>query len=272
MDSVFVRLREMVRKQSAPLAVRLLLKDVISLRDNGWCVDKSVAAPTDELRTCVGRSVDREPPKPKQMPRPVEQIITGERSMLSLAREMLLAPVDAPRRPTTGKHSPTQKEHKEPKEHNKPKENKELPIKAAPGLTKMKPAAFNPVVFHREVSVTLRDLGSDANTTAAVQRIKAQNVPQAHQAKEYADLLTRVVEISRKAVRQSAFIFAAGLVNNAFDANECLAGVKVFFEEVYADLCEDVPQLPTIIRAEFLPTLQSAFGTNALEKLLPENL
>ena len=42
MDAVFARLREMVRKQSAPLAVRLLLRDVISLLD-GWCVDKSVA-------------------------------------------------------------------------------------------------------------------------------------------------------------------------------------------------------------------------------------
>jgi len=47
--------------------------------------------------------------------------------------------------------------------------------------------------------------------------------------------------------------------------------VKVFFDEVYADLCEDVPQLPTIIRAEFLPTLQPAFPNIALEKLLPEN-
>jgi hypothetical protein len=141
-----------------------------------------------------------------------------------------------------------------------------------PALAKAKPAAFNPVVFHREVSITLRDLGSDGNTTAAVQRINAQNVPVAHQAKEYADLLTRVVEISRKAVRHAAFAFAAGLVNNAFDATECLAGVKVFFDEVYADLCEDVPQLPTIIRAEFLPTLQSAFPNNALEKLFLENL
>jgi len=208
------------------------------------------------------------------MPRPIEPTVMGERSMLSLAREMLLAPVDAPRRPpTTGKHnSPLQKE-KEPKEQLiKLKENKEVLIKAAPGLTRIKPTTFNPVVFHREVSVTLRDLGSDANTAAAVQRIQAQNVPVAHQAKEYTDLLTRVVEISRKAVRQSAFVFAAGLVNDAFDANQCLAGVKVFFEEVYEDLCEDVPQLPTIIRAEFLPTLHSTFETNALEKLLPENL
>lgn len=275
MDTVFIRLREMVRKQSAPLAVRLLLKDVISLRDNGWCVDTSVTVPADELRTCVGRSVDREPPKPKQMPRPVEPTVTGERSMLSLAREMLLAPVDAPRRsPTTGKHnSPLQKEKEQKEQLIKLKENKEVLVKAAPpGLTKIKPTTFNPVVFHREVSVTLRDLGCDANTAAAVQRIKAQNVPVAHQAKEYADLLTRVVEISRKAVRQTAFVFAAGLVNDAFDAHECHAGVKVFFEEVYADLCEDVPQLPTIIRAEFLPTLQSTFETNALEKLLPENL
>jgi len=263
MDAVFARLREMVRKQSAPPAVRFFLRDVIALRDNGWRVEKSAASPADELRTCVGRSVDREPPKPKQMPRPVEQPIIGERSMLSLAREMLLAPVDAPRRANLIKH------HVPP-----PKESKDQ-IRSTPVKVISKPAKsalFNPVVFHREVSVTLRDLGSDGNIAAAVLRIQLQNVPKSHQAKEYADLLTRVAEISRKAVRHSAFAFAGSLVDQVFDDVECLAGVKVFFEEVYADLCEDVPQLPSIIRAEFLPTLQPAFPASSLEKLLPEKV
>jgi len=265
MDTIFLRLREMVRKQSAPLAVRLLLRDVISLRDNGWCVDRCASHRSDELRTCVGRSVDREPPKPKQIQRHVEQPVTGKSSMLSLAREMLLAPVDAPKRaPTLKHHAP-----RDLRDQNHAKEATGMQKKEN-AIAKPKSVAFNPVVFHREVSVTLRDLGSDGNTMAAIQRIKAQNVPIAHQSKEYVDLLTRVVEISRKAVRHAAFAFAAGLVSNAFDPNECLMGVKVFFDEVYEDLSEDVPQLPTIIRAEFLPTLQPAFPNNAIANLLPE--
>lgn len=289
MDAVFCRLREMVRKQSAPLAVRLLVKDVISLRDNWWRFD-GAAPQTDQFRICADRSVEREPPKPKQMHSPVEQTVTGARGMLSLAREMLLAPVEAPRRTTLirqqlpvangaqdskgwrstpGKESTTKESTSTVKESSIRDSKAMLAKKPALPKTKL---AFNPIVFHREVSVTLRNLGSDGNITSAIQRIIGQNVPVAHQATEYADLLTRIVEIARKAVRHAAFAFAAGLVKTAFDETECIAGVKVFFDEVFADLCEDVPQLPSIIRAEFLPTLQSAFPKKMIEQHFPENL
>merc|ERR1711862_255894 len=58
------------------------------------------------------------------------------------------------------------------------------------------PEPFNSASFRRELSLVMADLRVSSNVAAAVQRIRAQNVPVSHQAQEYADIVTRASECS----------------------------------------------------------------------------
>jgi len=134
---------------------------------------------------------------------------------------------------------------------------------------------FDAVAFHKELSTILRDLGSNYNVAAAVGRVRAQNVPVRLQGQEFTDILTRAVEERRGPARRSAFAFAAGLAaaeQSAFDRSACFQGIKMFFEEVYAELCTEVPRLPAIVTAELLPTLRSVLPTAQLNTALPAEM
>merc|ERR1719443_2609370 len=134
---------------------------------------------------------------------------------------------------------------------------------------------FDIRAFHRELSATLRDLCADRNVASAVRRVRAQNVPVKFQAAEFANIVTRAAEETRGPARRSSFAFAAGLAaadTSAFDKNACLDGIKVFFNEVYEDLCTEVPRLPAIVSAELVPTLRSVLPLSNLNAILPEEL
>jgi len=272
---VFSKMHELASGFKAPLSARLLLRDVLTLRESGWRAQAEVvAAPKqrpDDFRTPQGtRSALGLPEKDiihKQQPPPVETSKPGQQSMLSLAREMLLAPVPPPnvRGARNGPRPPPRNVNSTPV----------LAYASSPAPISSIAPAFEPKAFRRELSATLRDLAADGNAAAAVRRIRAQNVPLSHQSRELTDLLTRACEVPRKAARHSAFAFAAGLAAaspSAFDRDECLAGVGVFFREVYDDLCEEVSQLPSLIEREMLPTLRAVFSEEALREVLPESL
>merc|ERR1719174_1299235 len=101
---VFSKMHELASGFTAPLSARLLLRDVLTLREAGWREQAEVvAAPKqrpDDFRTPQGtRSAMGLPEKDiihKQQPAPVAASAPGQQSMLSLAREMLLAPVPPP--------------------------------------------------------------------------------------------------------------------------------------------------------------------------------
>jgi hypothetical protein len=127
---------------------------------------------------------------------------------------------------------------------------------------------FNPVVFHRELSVTLRQLSLDGDVDKAVAKIVAQQVPLDKQEKEFADLLTRACEMSRDIPRQAAFALAASIASSdpgVFDHAAAWSGTKLFFETVYSELCTEVPKLPLIVRTELLPALRTVFTQSLLD-------
>jgi hypothetical protein len=268
MNVVFDGLGEIAHKRLIPPSLCLLIGEVIALRQSGWCVGKSHCQQSQML-TCVARSVEREPPKPKQHHKQAPTAQSSNTTMLSLAREMLLAPVASNQRknkevPNLLNHATCSHRHVA------------IPPTATVVTKKVTVVKnhFNAVAFHRVLSIVLRGLNSDGDVAIAVQKIQDQKVPQNQQAKEYADLLTRACEISRKAVRSSAFGLAAGLAAEprVFDHAECLKGLRMFFEEVYPDLCEEVTNLGVIIRTEMLPSLQVEFPSPRLEVLLPPDL
>lgn len=207
--------------------------------------------------------------------------------MLNLARAALLAPVESgarqPPKTQCTSTNPAMSLKKALRAEAKPLAGTpaDTPSGAVgqlrPQAAKVSPvvqAAFDPKTFHRELSAILRELSATADVGVAVNRIRRQNVPTAHQEKEYVDLLTRAVE-SRAPARRAAFALVAGLAGDepsVFDRTKCLAGLSDFFVEVYEDLCEEVPQLPTVVRDELLPAMLSVFPQHTLDGVLPSDL
>jgi len=131
---------------------------------------------------------------------------------------------------------------------------------------------YDPKVFHRELVAIFRELSQSTNVAAAVRRVRSQNVPQAHQAGETTDILTRAAEECRGTHRRLFFAFAAGLAkgdSSAFEKIEVVSGVQAFFNDVFEDLCEEVPRLPNIVEAELIPTLRAVFLAETINLSLP---
>lgn len=137
------------------------------------------------------------------------------------------------------------------------------------------PKVFTVKGFHKELTAIFKDLSADWNVGAAVGRVRAEGVPKANQATEFTDILTRASEERRGVVRRLSFAFAAGLVAadpSAFEKDECLAGLRSFFEDVFPDLCDEVPRLRSILANELLPTLYSVLPAKELASILPPDM
>ena len=146
-----------------------------------------------------------------------------------------------------------------------------------PGLvdvsTKPSPEPFNPKTFRRELVSILTDLAQSKNVAAAVRRVRAQQVPIELQATETVDILTRAAEENRGNPRRLYFAFVAGLARgnpSAFALAEVLSGIQIFFKDIYVDLCDEVPRLPSMIEVELVPTLREVFAVAIVESLLPK--
>merc|ERR1719235_3069471 len=138
---------------------------------------------------------------------------------------------------------------------------------------------FDPKAFRKELVSTLRELSALRNVARAVRRIRAQRVPEANQAAEFADLLTRAAEEPRGAIRRLWWAFAAGLGagvdapdGSAFTTEACKAGMELFFRETFPDLCEEIHRLPVAAKAELIPTLRTVFPEDVMEAVLPKVL
>jgi len=138
---------------------------------------------------------------------------------------------------------------------------------------------FEPKIFRKELVATLRELSTLRNVARAVWRVRMQRVPRAHQASEFADLLTRAAEEPRGAIRRLWWAFAAGLGagvdapdGSAFGMAQCTAGLELFFQDSYPNLCEEIPRLPVATKSELMPTLRSIFPKDVLEAVLPRAL
>jgi len=144
---------------------------------------------------------------------------------------------------------------------------------------KVREGPFEPKVFRKELVATLRELSTLRNVARAVWRVRMQHVPREHQAAEFADVLTRAAEEPRGAIRRLWWAFAAGLGagvdapdGSAFGTAECTAGLGLFFQDSYPDLCGEIPRLPVATKSELMPTLQSVFPKAVLDAVLPTEL
>lgn len=303
LDAIFSRIAKLSASREVPARKRFLLRDVLELREARWPEDAHAAAKAarapepmrlDEVRDSRQQpGVERSGSASWATPTPSSAAASpawAPATRTSLRADAVeFTPTRSALRADAVVFTPGEAATKMSPPSTP---STASPASSVPASPMSKPAAaraevlsppklpepcepFNPREFHRELSAVMKDLGMDRNVAAAVRKIRAQNVPQTHQAKEFADILTRAAEESRGPVRRSAFAFAAGLAaatDSAFDRKECIAGVGTFFSEVYEDLCEEVPRLAIIASAELLPTLCSVLPEAQLRALLPEEV
>lgn len=293
---VFSSMRKLSKDKSTQARVRFLLRDVLDVRDAGWshCTYKATLATApmklDEVRESAaheGKYISLE-----------DQIETDSllAGLLSISK---LANAKKENTPTSCQSASTEstpmnkfgRHHQSRRKVNFPKDAvpdaaySELPCdeKKAAGCGDISTASqrrphteiFDVVSFRRALASILADLASDRNVPAAVRRIRVQEVPAEFQAKEFADIITRIVEERRGPLRRCAFSFVAGLAapeKSAFDRDACLDGIGHFFREVYPQLCIEIPRLPAIATSELLPTLANVFPKDDLIRRLPEGM
>lgn len=140
---------------------------------------------------------------------------------------------------------------------------------APPGLDHVD---YTPKTFRKELTAIFKELASNRNVAAAVRRVRVQSVPLNRQAAEYTDIITRAAEEHRGICRRLYFAFATGLSAGAWDQDKCLSGLRTFFEDVFDDLCEELPRLPTMVRTELVPTLRSVIPEERLREVVPATL
>jgi len=132
-------------------------------------------------------------------------------------------------------------------------------LELPPGLPlpEAAPAAFEYTAqaFRRELTNIMRELRLHKNPGLAVSQVRNCSVPRQRQAAEYADILTRAAEESRGPARRICMAFVGG-VAKAFEKEECIAGLRMFFDVVYPDLCDEVPRLRSIVMTELFPVLK----------------
>lgn len=134
---------------------------------------------------------------------------------------------------------------------------------------------FDVASFHKALSAVLRQLRSDKNTFAAVRAVRAELVPKQFQAREFADLITRISEDGQGGTRRMAWTFIIALCSSeesAFERDECIKGARTFFQEVYPELRAEVPRLCRILGEELVPMLRKSWGEAEVDAIVPKDV
>lgn len=291
-EALFAKIAELTKDKQTPPRVRFLLQDVLDLRVAGWVTSTNQTAvkpapmKLDEVRE---QALEEQLASPHNQRKSPKDSTPFQRSFEAKAQKSASKQTSSAidRLCALAKAHHTQGP-KAPAARNCPPTPPPAPMQRAsvPEVTSdqadidlpsavSQDGSFSLVTFRRAMAATLSKLACDKNVPAAVQYIRLQEVPVEHQADQFCDILSRIVEERRGAVRRCEFAFAAGLMateQSPFDKQACLEGIRVFFADVYAEMCAEVARLPAIIKSEFVPTMSSVYSAPELNKVLPEEM
>lgn len=287
---VFSCMRKLSKEKSTQARVRFLLRDVLDVRDAGWshCTYKATLATAPMKLEDVRDSAANEG-KYMSLEEHIEtdNLLAGLMKVTQIANAKSEKLREEGRASQEGSFTHSRSSKGKPKKHpngirdavsdggrslNKQKSGSQQSAPRAKNSESTPEAVFDVVSFRRALASILEDLASDKNVPAAVRRIRLQDVPVEFQAKEFSDIITRIMEERRGPIRRCALAFAVGLAaaeQSAFDRTACITGLKQFFDEVYAELCKEIQRLPAIVKSEFLPTLRNVFLEDELDRCLP---
>jgi len=255
LEKVFANMKALTKDKPTPPRLRFLIRDVLDAREAGW---PHSSTPKAVEKQAVETAIVELSVK--------EKVETKVDSLLKLVGDSKPKAETRPWR--AGKVDGT---YWQVKAKVKAEVEVGKPIRVAAAAPAER-ASFDIVEFRRILAAVLNDLASDKNIPAAVQRIRMAQVPVNCQASQFADIITRVVEERRGAVRRCQLAFIAGLAaaeTSAFDRKECLAGLKSFFQDIYSELCIDVLRLPSVMKSEFMPTMLNSFSKDDLNNVVP---
>jgi hypothetical protein len=245
----------LTKDKSVPPRIRFLIRDVLDAREAGWpwsrnrngC--KTAGIGPSKLEEVAADAAQKASPEAK--PQDMQPTVVETQAPLAKSAPWNLKKPSSPTAATADA-------------------NQTACLATAEGAPE---EAFHAVEFRRALNAIFNDLASDKNIPAAVQRIRLQKVPVAEQADQFVDILTRVVEERRGAVRRLELAFVAGLAaNSAFERTECLAGIDLFFRNVYGGACNEVHRLPAIMKSEFMPTMLEVLPAADLNKAVPASM
>lgn len=261
---ILADMRILTKEKSVPPRLRFLIRDVLDARDAGWPSSLGGGkTPTtlEEARNAAVLPVNQKDQAPQ-----TPAVEKGQRSPNSHAK-------------TQGRSREATKSVKPWRKNSATcgqKDSTQTTTPAAPVVeAPSPPKAFDVVTFRRVLGTIFSDLASDKNIPAAVQKVRLQQVPAHAQADQFMDILTRIVEERRGAVRRCELAFIAGLAaaeHSAFDRKEVLVGIGRFFTDVYPDLCNEVHRLPAIMKSEFIPTVLNVLPAEELNKVVPTSM
>jgi hypothetical protein len=249
LEKILLDMKLLTKDKKVPPRLRFLIRDVLDARDAGWPHTKMGPSKLEEVRNAAD--------EPRTAHSDLQASSNLQDSLVKAAPW----------------NSKKQLAIQAEKNEDGSKQALQQPAPAAPAPTPQ--TGFQLVAFRREVNTVFNDLASERNIPAAVQRIREQQVPVEHQAAQFVDILTRVVEERRGAVRRCELAFIAGLGaadSSAFDRAQCIKGVEIFFHDVYADLCSEVHRLPAIMKSEFMPTMLTVFPASDLNCVAPSSM
>lgn len=311
LEALFSDMNDLTKDKSTPPRTRFLLRDVLDIRKAGWCTSVNQAAvkaapmKLQEVHRKASEELSAGVGSPKrlnslvaicQRPTSGNTATMNEEAKGGVRKKLQLSPKGAskqgpPKQNNNSKFTGSElasllgKSFQAGQQASTNGEIVEIkaPLEPAQGPVTYQSAMvttrvvedFDIVGFRRALSATITKLALDRNVPAAVQYIRLQEVPIQFQAEEFCDIISRIVEEKRGAVRRCEFAFAAGLMSteqSPFDRSACLEGIRLFFQDVYADLCNEVPRLPAIMRSEFVPTMSSVLQTVELHKVLPKDM
>lgn len=283
-EALLSDMEQLIADKSTPARLRFLLRDVLDARSAGWSASvnqtalKAAPMTLEEVREKVAEEQAVSSPKRQTNSPSMVNSFSGGKAGAKVGKN------GKPRTPT---QSPTTTPSSSAvdvcisafKSAVAPAHGRQDHAKAAAAKKNVPaptpPASFDLGAFRRTTAATLVALASDKNVPAAVQQVRAHQVPVQNQRDEICDLLSRIVEERRGVVRRCQLAFVAGLVaaeDSAFDRTACLDGIRLFFEDVYAEMCTEVQRLPAIMRSEFVPTMHSVFPSAELNVVLPDAL
>jgi len=255
LEKLFVNMKALTKDKPTPPRLRFLIRDVLDAREAGW--------PHSSTPKVVEKPIVETPIVDPMIKEKVEAKVD---SLLKLVGDSKRKAESRPWRAgkDDGAYWQVKTQGKSEVQVGESKSVTAVPFR--------EPENFDVIEFRRTLAVVLNDLASDKNIPAAVQRIRMAQVPVKNQANQFADIITRVVEERRGAVRRTQLAFIAGLAaaeTSAFDRKECLAGLKSFFQDIYNELCIEVLRLPSVMKSEFMPTMLNSFSKDDLNNVVP---
>lgn len=132
-----------------------------------------------------------------------------------------------------------------------------LRVRQSPGKQAERPERLDFGEVRSELRATVRELSMSHDISEALQRVRELKVPREHQAAGLDHVLGQIAEEGSREARAACLNFVVRLFSDGvLLKSELVSGLQKFFANRVQDLTADVPGLPEMVRAEYMPAVE----------------